>query len=704
MDSLRSVLAAEKEDSSRVKILNDISYALFESSAYQESISEGKKALQLAAKINYRNGLILASENIANGYYYLEQYETALTHYKKALQEREDYRKEHPKDSSNIRDIGRSCIDVGIIYDYMSDYPRALEYYFKSLNASLEVGYRKGMPSAYGNIAGIYEYQGDYDKALTYVEKALTINREFKRMGSVGINLNNIGNIYLRKGNVAKALDYHLQSFQIRNEVGERMNIAASLNNIGNVYMEFLKLKKDTLVQLFPDRPDLNKEFLDSTSLYLEKSFRICEEEKNDYGMMLGHRGLGDVAKGRGFGKEALSHYLAAAGLGKKLNTSKELFEIYRAIAGIYTTLGDYKNAFTYEEMYANLKDTVFNDNKKQDLGRQEAAFEYQKELISRQKEQEKRDALALEELKQQRMQRNYFIAGFALMILLSALIFRSYRQKQKANAIISEQKEEVIKQKNLVEARNKEVHDSITYAKRIQTAILPSDKMLKHILPDSFVLFKPKDIVSGDFYWIEKVGGKILFAVVDCTGHGVPGALVSVVGHNALNRVVKEFGLTKPAEILDKLSELVEETFSKSDSEVKDGMDISLSTLDINTQTLEWAGANNPLWISRNGEIIKFRPDKQPIGKFETRKPFSNHSFQLVAGDCIFLFTDGYADQFGGPEGKKFMYKRLEKHLLLLDHSEMMDRRLSLENTFEDWKGNQEQIDDLCLISVRIS
>jgi serine phosphatase RsbU (regulator of sigma subunit) len=274
-----------------------------------------------------------------------------------------------------------------------------------------------------------------------------------------------------------------------------------------------------------------------------------------------------------------------------------------------------------------------------------------------------------------------------------------------------AEQEKEIFRLKNVeLKAAMDEITESFRYAKRIQTAILPPDHLIQKAFPESFVLFKPKDIVSGDFYWMETSGNKIFIAAVDCTGHGVPGAMVSVVGHNCLNRTVREFRLSKPSEILNKLTELVEETFmhkeflqGNSEDEIKDGMDISICCIDIENKTMEWAGANNPLWFVRDNEIKEIVADKQPVGKFDYRKPFTNHSITLQKGDIIYLFTDGYADQFGGPFGKKFKYKQLKDLLLSLSGEKMPAQKESLENAFNKWKGHLEQIDDVCIIGVRI-
>jgi len=260
-----------------------------------------------------------------------------------------------------------------------------------------------------------------------------------------------------------------------------------------------------------------------------------------------------------------------------------------------------------------------------------------------------------------------------------------------------------VAKQKTLLEHQNKEVTDSINYAERIQKAILPSHRLIESYLPKSFVVYLPKDIVSGDFYWVEKKGNKVFFAVADCTGHGVPGAMMSVIGQNALNRVINEFGLTKPSEILDKLSTLVEEAFSKSGSDVRDGMDISLCSLDAANNKLEYAGANNPLYVYTNNELKEIKATKQPIGRFESKVPFVNHEVTVKTGDAVYLFSDGIADQFGGPDGKKYKYKRV-KELLLQNHTKPhSEQKNNIITEFVSWKAKQEQIDDVCLMGIKI-
>ena len=294
--------------------------------------------------------------------------------------------------------------------------------------------------------------------------------------------------------------------------------------------------------------------------------------------------------------------------------------------------------------------------------------------------------------------------AIFLLIVsILGILAYRSYRLKNKANILIVQQKEEIEEQHEVLEEQHREITDSINYAKRIQDAILPPLKLVKGYMPDSFILYQPKDIVAGDFYWMEGVNNLIIFAAADCTGHGVPGAMVSVVCHNAMNRAVREFMLVEPHEILNKTRDIVTETFEKSDEDVRDGMDVALCTINTETNKLSFSGANNGLYFIRDGQLTQIKPDKQPIGRYDDAKPFTKHDMDLEKGDVIYTFSDGYADQFGGPKGKKFMYKPFRELLLSIHKKPMEEQQELLMNAFENWRGAMEQVDDVCVIGVRI-
>lgn len=292
------------------------------------------------------------------------------------------------------------------------------------------------------------------------------------------------------------------------------------------------------------------------------------------------------------------------------------------------------------------------------------------------------------------------------LIILFIRLRERNYREEQRIlEQMVQDRTREVVQASALVEVKNKEILDSITYAKRIQTAMLPSKGLLQKEFDKIVIFYQPKDIVAGDFYWFEKVNTKKIIAVADCTGHGVPGAMISVVCNNALNRSIREYGIQKPAKLLDKTRELILDEFSKNQEDMKDGMDISLALFDPETLILEWAGANIPLWILRKDatEITEIRGDKQPIGMHINNHPYTNHSIQLAKGDSFYLLTDGFSDQFGGEKGKKLKSAQLKKIILSLSQHPHANHEAQLKSAFEAWRGQQEQVDDVCLISIRV-
>jgi len=273
--------------------------------------------------------------------------------------------------------------------------------------------------------------------------------------------------------------------------------------------------------------------------------------------------------------------------------------------------------------------------------------------------------------------------------------------QTEKLERQVKERTQEIAHKNDLLSEQNKEIINSINYAKRLQDAILPSDKVLVHLFKDSSILYLPKDIVSGDFYWIEETDECIFFAVADCTGHGVPGAMVSVLGHNSLNRCIKEYNLSDPGKILDSVTELVIKTLSKQGMKVNDGMDIALCAWDKKNQ-LYFAGAYNPIYLIRNKELIEYKADKQPIGRYDNSKPFTTKTITLEKGDSLYLFSDGYADQFGGPKGKKLKYANFKKYLLELNNLSSIKIKESLHQRFKEWRADEEQIDDVCLMNVK--
>jgi len=310
------------------------------------------------------------------------------------------------------------------------------------------------------------------------------------------------------------------------------------------------------------------------------------------------------------------------------------------------------------------------------------------------------------------------------LVLIMGVVVFVIYslNQKKKTNKILNIQNEEILIKNTIIEEKNRDITDSINYAKRIQSAILPKMELLQKDF-ESFIYYRPKDIVSGDFYWIKEVGEKIYFSVVDCTGHGVPGAFMSIIGYNSLNRIIDDFNITETGLILDKLNDLVIESIGNQSKEVltiRDGMDISICCIDKGSNTLEYSGAHNSMYLLRNkkniiGEIepvladenivfYEVKADKMAIGGSVNKNKYKTHRIKLEKKDAIYLFSDGFADQFGGEKGKKFMCKNFRKMIMNIQNMDFDNQLSFIDKTMVDWKGELEQLDDICVMGVEFS
>jgi serine phosphatase RsbU (regulator of sigma subunit) len=420
---------------------------------------------------------------------------------------------------------------------------------------------------------------------------------------------------------------------------------------------------------------------------------------------------LGDIGDAYFIQKDyqkAILNFEKAFYIAEEIGALDQINRVSESLHKLYKTQKKWNKALHMHELFLESKDSLSNMDAKEELYRFEIEKEFELEkladsLLFMQQMEVKSEQIKTQNEKIKR-EKSITYSLFLGMLIVSAsliIIFKNLKKTKKQKGIIEDQKAIVESANDELEEKNKEIMDSINYAKRIQLAILPPIKTVKKHFKESFILYKPKDIVAGDFYWMEKKNEKILFAAADCTGHGVPGAMVSVVCNNGLNRSVREHDLTVPGEILDKTREIIIEEFQKSEEDVKDGMDIALCS--VTGMKLQYAGAYNPLWIIRNGEIIERKADKQPIGQFENTKPYTTHSFDLEKGDTIYIFSDGYVDQFGGERGKKFKGKAFRELLLSIQEKNMEDQKTTINKTFETWKGELEQIDDICIIGVRV-
>lgn len=634
---------AEKNGNERFMAiaLNTRGVSSFIRGDYAKSLDLYNRALDIYEKSEDRKGIAATLNNFAIVYKTQGFNSKAIEIFTRILKIKEEI--------GNKEGIANCLNNIGIFSEIVGDYPKSLEYHLKALALMEDINDLDGLSMSLNNIGDIYISLDSLDKALEYTTRSLKIRRELGLKKQIASSLTNFGTIYYLKGDYNRAIDYHLESLNIREEVVHKSGISNSLTNLGEIYRNL---------------GDINKALN-----YLERALVISDS-------------IGEIKKSK-----------EAAGI---------LWELYRET-------GRYREGLDMYELFIGYRDSLLNEGARIKIIDQEYKYNYDKKRITDSlsfiQEKEMDQLLHKSNLEAETNKKYSLYASIVFLIILGGVILRAYNRKKKDHVSIKTEKQRVESAHNVLNEKNLAITQSIKYAKRIQNAILPSESSVKELLPDSFILYKPKDIVAGDFYWVENVGDLVLFASADCTGHGVPGAMVSFVCVSSLNRSVREFDITDPGKILDKTRELVLQEFEKSDKKVNDGMDISLCAINFRTNELQWAGAYNPLWIVRKeaNAIEEVKADKQPIGHYERITPFTTHKINLNKGDTIYTATDGFHDQFGGEFGKKYMSSHLKHTLFQLSKKPIEEQYLILEEEFFNWKGGLEQLDDVCVFGVRI-
>ena len=720
-EKLDSFLKEEKtghyQGEKKVDLFNNIAKSAI---GYEPELNleYASKALEYSKELSYLKGMCDSYHNIGSYYYYKSEYDSSLYFNQKALKIAID---------NDLKELeARSYNNIAVDYDDLGKLDKVIEYTMKCLKVNEEIGDLDGMASANTSLGSVYFQQGQYEQAINHFKKALEYDFQADYKSGIAYDYANLGAAYYKLEQADSSLYYLRKAEVLKKELKDLGNLSLNHINMANIFHDIGQM--------------------DSAITHLNQAKEILEETGDRDALSHLYTSMAQMQTDH-FKNYSLAEKQAL----KALEIAKEIKFLYREIESIqiltkvYELKGDYRNAVKFWKKYSSKHDSLVNTKNAQildDLKSKHKEEKHQLELSNLRKQQEVADKLHESELQAEQLRSSnrqriiyFLVIGLILVAFLGFIAFRNFQAKKKAHFEIQLQKE-------IVEEKNHEILDSISYAKRIQSAILPPDKLIKEHLPNSFVLYKPKDIVAGDFYWLELSKSKsieqesmILLSAADCTGHGVPGAMVSVVCNNGLNRSVREFGLTDPGKILDKTRELVIEEFEKSDSsssyaeasadEIKDGMDIALVALaqselesvpiaigseegnphSHTAHSLSFSGAHNPLWIIRKGsnEIEEIKANKQPIGKFVDPKPYTTHDLELNSGDTFYIFSDGYADQFGGESGKKLKSKNFKRKLIEIQHLEMEEQRAELDRFFEEWRGKHEQIDDVCVIGVRI-
>lgn len=598
------------------------------------------------------------------------------------------------KETGNKNGAAGCLSSMGVMYWNQGNYPKALENYFEALNINEELSDKSAEAKQLNNIGAIYWTQKDYPKSLEYLVKALKIDEELKDTAMIVSRINNIGAVYKALGQFEKAIEKHFRALELSEATNDKEGTITALNNIGVAYEE-------------------QKNYAAALSYYSKVMALARELDNKIYaGAVLGS--MGSVYTKMGEFKLAEQYLKNAIAIDESVGALDFLMQTEEYLYQLYDTTGRYKEALVHYRKAVELKDTVFGQENKRLLLQKEMNYEFDKKQASIKAEYDKQIAIAEAEKKKQQLILWTVIIGFLLVAGFATFVWRSLK-------ITNKQKNIILKQKEIVERQKEKIVDSITYAQRIQQSILMGENELKNNLPESFIYYQPKDIVSGDFYWFSHINNKIIVAVVDCTGHGVPGAFMSLIGNTLLNQIVNEKQVTVPSEILRLLNIGVCEALHQQNKESlsDDGMTIALCSIDYSTNTMQYAGAENPLYIVTENQLAIIKGNSFGIGgrdlmarlKDPLKKQFTNHTFEIKKGQWIYLFSDGYIDQFGASAEespiahrvKKFGSQQFRTLLQGIQHLDSRQQKEEITAVHMRWKGAEMQTDDILVIGIRM-
>ena len=579
---------------------------------------------------------------------------------------------------------------LGNLYQNTGDYSKSVGYMLQGLKIAEETNNMNMQARLLTNIGNNYGMQGKLAQAKQFYNKVLDLKDIFRDKEIMAYVNSGLGTVYYNEKNYGKALEVQITAKKYFFDLGDKISMTTVLENIGVTYTKLKEYEKaqdnfDEALKISKSVDDL--EGLASINESIGQL--LYEEKKYD---------------------ESILHFKAGLEYSKMIGAKEYEKEAYRLLSDVSAKKGDYKTAYDYNQFYIGVKDSIYNETNSKQVAQMTAQYESEKK--------EKTIQLMSKEiqLRQQKESRqkifSYSLIGFSiLLILLGGVSYNGYRVKKRTAAVLEEKNTEIYKQnevledqKNLLSKTNVLITDSINYAKRLQESVLPSRLSLKKYFTESFIFYKPKDIVSGDFFWMYELDDTILFAVIDCTGHGVPGAFMSIVGNNILNHLMIEKKITDPNLILDELNTAVHETIKQPANEaVRDGMDLALCAYNMRTKKIVYSGAKNSVCVFSENNFIELKADKISIGN-QSGKKFTKQEYILKKGDMVYLFSDGYADQKGGPENKKFYYDTF-RNLLERSHTlPVNEQEALLDKTMNEWIGSHNQLDDMMVMGIKIS
>ncbi|OFY83821.1 MAG: hypothetical protein A3F72_07400 [Bacteroidetes bacterium RIFCSPLOWO2_12_FULL_35_15] len=686
VDSLERVVTTSNDNKAIITAKAELIRSYYNAGDKDKSLQLYHKTLTEARQLNYQEGIGALYNTYGCVFYANSEYDSALYYFEKSLAIRENV-----KDNIGVL---KALNNIGSIDYARGDYKKGLEFLEKGLKKEAELGIKEGTYIGINNIGFIYTGLKLYRKSFYYFKKAEKVNKECNDVQSLIYTYDGMATAYQYLKIPDSALIFSTKSLQLAESINDIYSMAYSLNSIGILYNE--KKQYTKAIEYFDKALLANKKINDQRlelSVYGNMAVAMMGSNKPD---------------------EAFKYVEKVIELEKKFNIKMDKMEISELLSAFFYKKKDYENAYLYLKDYNQFKDSLYNTDITNQISELQTKYDTEKkekdnELLQLDNE------LKNKEIDKHKTTRNYLVGIIALFVIIIIGAFFAYRKIKAFSMLLALQKNSIEFKNHMLEEQKKEITDSINYAKRIQYALLAHDDLLRNNISEYFVLFKPKDIVSGDFYWATEHNNRFYLAVCDSTGHGVPGAFMSLLNIGFLSEAIKENNITEPNNILNYVRKRLIDSIGNEGQ--KDGMDAillcieklplienaSLSNAEGIGMQCTYAAANNEPILIRGNKIIELPKDKMPVGKGEKTESFTLQTIDIQKNDVLYLYTDGYADQFGGPKGKKFKYKALNELLLSVSNDKMNEQQKKLETNFTDWKGNLEQVDDMLIIGIKM-